>query len=74
MNYKLYKNTIPNLSVLSQILYNRGIPLEEQKHWLNAGWEDIYDWMELDKVEEATDRLYSAINNNEKIQVVVDSD
>ena len=30
MKYKLYKDTIPEYSALQQILYNRGIPIEEQ--------------------------------------------
>lgn len=43
MRYKLYKETNPGYTALQQILYNRGIPVQEQEKWLNAGWENIHD-------------------------------
>lgn len=44
IRYKLYKEINPHLSARQQVLYNRGIPVEEQEHWLDADWDDINDW------------------------------
>lgn len=76
IKYKLYKEEIPTLNPLEQILYNRDIPTEKQKHWLLAGKEDINDWRLLDenKVTTACNTLWKCINNNEKVQIVVDCD
>ena len=76
MKYKLYKDTIPEYSALQQILYNRGIPIEKQKEWLNAGWKQIYDWTELSpqKMEDACNLLYEKIQSNECVLFNVDPD
>ena len=76
MKYKLYKDTVPEYSALQQILYNRGIPVEKQKEWLSAGWEQIYDWTELSpqKMEDACNLLYEKIENNECVLFNVDPD
>lgn len=76
MKYKLYKDTIPEHSALQQILYNRGIPIEEQEKWLNAGWDEINDWQELapEKMEEACNLLYNCIKQNLDVIIVVDCD
>lgn len=36
MKFKLYKPTEPAFSASEQLLYNRGIELENQLEWLNA--------------------------------------
>ena len=74
MKYKLYKDTVPEYSALQQILYNRGIPIEKQKEWLNAGWNEINDWRLFDFMESAVNRVYDAVENDEKVQVVLDPD
>ena len=76
MNYKLYKETIPEYSALQQILYNRGIPIEEQEEWLSAGWDDIYSWRELapEKMEKACNLLYDCIKQNLDVQIIQDCD
>ena len=65
------------------MLFNRGIPVEKQEAWLNAGWESIYDWMELDdpdftcslrKMQRAVNMVYAAIEQDKDILVVVDCD
>ena len=56
-------------------MYNRGINSpQEQKRWLNAGWESIYDWTALPILKDACALLYEHINNNDVVQVVVDPD
>lgn len=76
MKYKLYKDVIPEYSALQQILYNRGIPVEKQEHWLNAGWEDIYPWQDLaeNKMKEACKVIYNCIDKDLNVQVVIDPD
>ena len=76
MKYKLYKDTISEYSALQQILYNRGIPIEKQKEWLNAGWGQIYDWTDLaaDKMKKACQVLYNCINENLDVQILIDCD
>lgn len=56
-------------------MYNRGINSpQEQKRWLNAGWEDIYDWTALPILEDACAMLKKHIDNNDVIQLLVDCD
>lgn len=74
MKYKLYKDIISEYSALQQILYNRGIPIERQKEWLNAGWDEINDWRLFDLMESAVNRVYDAVQNEENVQVVIDPD
>ena len=76
MRYKLYKEVIPKYSALQQILYNRGIPEVEQDKWLNAGWDQIYDWTDLaaEKMEKACQVLYNCINENLDVQILIDCD
>ena len=65
------------------MLFNRGIPVEKQEAWLNAGWESIYDWMELNdpdstcrlgKMQRAVNIVSAAIEQDKDILVVVDCD
>ena len=58
-------------------MYNRGINTpREQKEWLEAGWDKIYDWIELDQedMKKACLTLFKCIQNDKKVQIVVDSD
>lgn len=76
MKFKLYKDTIPEYSALNQILYNRGIELEDQRIWLNADWSQINDWRLLDekKILQGIKLIQETMNNNQDIMIVVDSD
>lgn len=67
---------VPEYSALQQVLYNRGIPIERQEEWLNAGWNNIYPWQKLaeDKMKKACDLLYNCIEQNLDVIVIVDSD
>ena len=58
-------------------MYNRDIPIEQQEKWLAAGWESIYDWLDLNdnyQMEEACKILYDHITANHSVRVIVDSD
>lgn len=71
IRYKLYKEVNPLLSAKQQVLYNRGIPVEKQSHWLNASWEDINDWRLLDNMELAVEKIIKQGVDNEKATVVL---
>lgn len=76
MKFKLYKDTIPEYSALNQILYNRGIELEDQRIWLNADWPQINDWRLLDenKMLQGIKLIQETMRNNQDIMIVVDCD
>lgn len=76
IKYQLYKPTIPYLNAIQQILYNRGIPANKQEAWLNAGKEYILPWtmLDYDKVKRAVYMLANAIQQNQKIALIVDCD
>lgn len=82
MRYKLYKDIIPQYSALQQILYNRGVPEDKQSVWLDAGWNEINSWNSFtsndddknDMMTYAVNLVHSAIENDEDVQIVVDSD
>lgn len=74
IKYQLYKETDDDLNALQQILYNRGIPVDKQEKWLNAGWDNINDWRLLneDKMKQACTMVKDCIDNDKKIQILVD--
>lgn len=74
LHYKLYDMPDENLSAREQVLYNRGIPLNNQVDWLNAGWESIHSWRLLENIELAAKTIYDAVQNNKKLLIVQDPD
>ena len=61
INYTLYNEPCPDYTPLQQVLFNRGIPVEKQEAWLNAGWDDVNDWRLLDNMEEAAAVVHDTI-------------
>lgn len=59
-------------------MYHRGINSpQEQEKWLAAGWEDTYDWIDLDdsdKMQQACLELAKTIADNGTVQVLADCD
>ena len=43
MNYQLIAPRVPSMSMVEQVLTNRGINLEDVKHYLNTSDADILD-------------------------------
>lgn len=76
IKYQLYKETNDDLNALQQVLYNRGIPVDEQEKWLYAGWDNISDWrlLDEDKMKQACTMVKDCIDNDKKIQIVIDPD
>lgn len=76
IRYTLYNEPDESLSSISQVLLNRGIPLDKQDAWLSAGWESINDWRLLGerKMRQAVNTVAACVNNNDSICVLVDCD
>lgn len=62
------------MNAQQQILYNRGIPIEDQDNWLNSNQKNISDWRLLDNVEKAVDKIVSALKNKRKTIILQDCD
>ena len=74
MKYKLYNENNIELSVLPQILSNRGI--KDYQKWLNASKEDINSPFAfgVEIVNKAVEMLRQAVLHKKKICVIVDAD
>lgn len=74
IKYQLYRDTIPELTARQQLLYNRGIELEDQNEWLSAGKECINNWRLLDNMDTVVKKVRYAFENAMPITVVQDCD
>ena len=74
INYTLYNEPCPDYTPLQQVLSNRGIPVEKQEAWLNAGWDDINDWRLLDNMEEAAAIVHDTISCMGNTLIIQDCD
>lgn len=74
MEYKLISEKEDNLSVIQQILINRGIALKDIDHYLNTTENDNLDPTLIERIKDGVMILIKHINNNDKILLQVDSD
>lgn len=74
MEYKLISEKEDNLSVIQQILINRGIALKDIDHYLNTTENDNLDPTLIKRIKDGVMILIKHINNNDKILLQVDSD
>lgn len=74
MEYKLISEKKDNLSVIQQILINRGIALKDIDHYLNTTENDNLDPFLIERIKDGAMILIKHINNNDKILLQVDSD
>ena len=76
MKYKLIKEPDNSLSAIQQILYNRGISLNQIHHYLNTSDLDInsFDGLGIENLKNAAAALVSTIQNKKNVLIVVDSD
>lgn len=76
MKYKLIKEVNPKYSAIEQVLTNRGIKLNDIHHYLNTTDNDINsaEMLGEERLKTAAAALISAIKDNKKMLVVVDSD
>ena len=64
-----------NVSLLEQILYNRGFKtIEDIQHFLNVDENDLYDPLLLDNMRAGVEMLAKHISNNDNAIIIIDSD
>lgn len=74
MNFQLRAPRIPHLSVVEQVLVNRGIAASEIQHYLNTTDKDILPPDIIDNIENGARMLISHIAKGSKVLLQVDSD
>ena len=76
MEYQLIEPRIPqkNLSAVERVLTNRGITLENIKHYLNTTDDDILNPTLISRIEDGAKMLIKHIGANHKILIQIDSD
>lgn len=76
MKYKLIKPIQKKYTALQQILYNRGINIEDMDSYLNTSDDCInhFSLLGKDNLFKAATALIKTITNNESAVVIVDSD
>jgi hypothetical protein len=57
MNYQLIAPRVPNISMVEQVLVNRGISLSEVEHYLNTSDNDILDPSLIARIEDGVKLL-----------------
>lgn len=73
---RLWSDVDELLSPRQQVLANRGIPLNQQDEWLQADEHNFHNWRLIDenKIINACKLLHQCVEDDGKIQVVVDCD
>ncbi len=74
MEFKLINEINPQLSVIEQILVNRGITLENVPSFLNTPDDVVQDYDGLDNINTAKDCFLKHYENNSKVLIQVDCD
>lgn len=75
MEYKLIAERKPNITLLEQILLNRGFSnREEIVHYLNVNENDVLSPLLLDNIKNGASMLIKHISNNDKTFMIVDCD
>lgn len=75
LNYELINQTNPELSVLEQVLINRGIQYDDIEHYLNVTEQDNFNPRLLNNIERAITIFAQHLGNPEShIHIQVDSD
>lgn len=76
MNIELINKPHEDWSAVYQILYNRGVPLEEIEHYISLSDTDICDYMTLGEecLKEGAKKLFTAIDKDLTALVIVDCD
>ena len=74
MNYSLIAPRQPGVSVIEQVLLNRGIQLQDIRHYLNTTDADILPPSIITNIDVGAKMLIQHINAGDKIFIQVDSD
>lgn len=74
MNYSLIASRCPGISVIEQVLLNRGIQLQDVRHYLNTSDEDILSPSLIANIDDGAKMLMRHIQAGNKIFLQIDSD
>ena len=74
MNYQLIAPRVPSMSMVEQVLTNRGINLADVKHYLNTSDADILDPQTIQRMVDGAQMLIKHISLNDKVFLQIDSD
>lgn len=76
MHFKLKKPVIESLTAVAQVLYNRGVPTKDMRHYLHTSKKDIASYYDFGKerLRQAAILLTNAISHNNPAAVIVDCD
>ena len=76
MKIKLYSKFDENTPMLNRVLINRGVPINELKHYMNTTDKDINDFLSLgeDDLKQAAMHLCNTVIEDKSCLVIVDAD
>ena len=74
MNYQLIAPRVPSMSMVEQVLTNRGINLSDVPHYLHTSDNDILPPSIIQNIHEGAKMLIKHISQNDKVLIQVDSD
>ena len=69
MKYELIQERNKQLSLLLQVLTNRGIKLQDIPHYLNTTDDDIIEPATIDRIENGAKMLVKHIAQNDKVLI-----
>ena len=76
MKIKLYSKFDENVPMLNRVLINRGVPINELRHYMNTTDRDINDFLSLgeDDLKQAAVHLCNTIQEDKSCLIIVDAD
>ena len=76
MKTKLYSKFDENTPMLNRVLINRGVPINELRHYMNTTDKDINDFLSLgeDDLKQAAIHLCNTIQEDKSCLIIVDAD
>lgn len=74
MNYQLIAPRVPSMSMVEQVLTNRGINLTDVEHYLHTSDADILDPFTIERMHKGVKMLIQHISQNDKVFIQIDSD
>ena len=76
MKTKLYSKFDENTPMLNRVLINRGVPINELRHYMNTTDRDINDFLSLgeDDLKQAAVHLCNTIQEDKSCLIIVDAD
>ena len=76
MKIKLYSKFDENTPMLNRVLINRGVPINELRHYMNTTDRDINDFLSLgeDDLKQAAIHLCNTIQDDKSCLIIVDAD